>query len=62
MRSQHPGSPSHATQSGSKAKTTIEYKSPYVPHKTLGHYKAPSGVHTIQKEKLGNNSDKYVDK
>jgi hypothetical protein len=48
------------TQSGSKVKIMIEYKNPYTSHKTLGHYKAPAGVHTIQKEKLGNVSDEYA--
>eukprot|EP00957_Ditylum_brightwellii_P187049 14245183-Ditylum_brightwellii.AAC.1 len=52
MRSQRPGPPLDVKQSGSNAKITIEYKNPFTPHKTLGHYKEPTGVHIIQKEKL----------
>eukprot|EP00957_Ditylum_brightwellii_P201968 15327992-Ditylum_brightwellii.AAC.1 len=52
MRSQCTGPSLDVTQSSSKAKTTIEYKSPYTPYKILGHYNAPAGAHTIQKEKF----------
>eukprot|EP00957_Ditylum_brightwellii_P010812 819891-Ditylum_brightwellii.AAC.1 len=60
MRSKHPGPPLYAKQSGSNTKITIEYKNLFTPYKTPGHYKAPAGVHTIQKEKLCKISDEYA--
>eukprot|EP00957_Ditylum_brightwellii_P179965 13708625-Ditylum_brightwellii.AAC.1 len=60
MRSQCPGPPLDVTQSVSNSKIVIECKNTFIPHKTLGHYEAPAGVHTIQKENLGKISDEYA--
>eukprot|EP00957_Ditylum_brightwellii_P051487 3903315-Ditylum_brightwellii.AAC.1 len=60
MRSQCPRPLLDEKQSGSNTRIMIEYKNPFTPHKILGHYNAPAGVHTMQKEKLGSISDEYA--
>eukprot|EP00957_Ditylum_brightwellii_P176300 13424268-Ditylum_brightwellii.AAC.1 len=38
----------------------IKYKTPYTPHKTLGHYKAPGGVGFTQKQILKKIATRYA--
>eukprot|EP00957_Ditylum_brightwellii_P076807 5838611-Ditylum_brightwellii.AAC.1 len=37
----------------------IKYKTPYTPHKTLGHYKAPCGWGLTQKQILKEIATRY---
>eukprot|EP00957_Ditylum_brightwellii_P097944 7459768-Ditylum_brightwellii.AAC.1 len=41
-------------------KIDIKYKNPYMPHKTLGHYKAPGGKGIKQFEVLKNAAHCYT--
>eukprot|EP00957_Ditylum_brightwellii_P136565 10414257-Ditylum_brightwellii.AAC.1 len=38
----------------------IKYKTPYTPHKTLGHYKAPGGGKFTQKQILKEIATRYA--
>eukprot|EP00957_Ditylum_brightwellii_P025455 1924667-Ditylum_brightwellii.AAC.1 len=38
----------------------IKYKTPYTPHKTLGHYKAPGGRGHTQKQILKEIATRYA--
>eukprot|EP00957_Ditylum_brightwellii_P163634 12458872-Ditylum_brightwellii.AAC.1 len=62
MQSKYPGPPLRVQLTLSTDATIIEYKNPFTPHKTLGHYKAPTGGHLTQKEILGDTLESYATK
>eukprot|EP00957_Ditylum_brightwellii_P040618 3074488-Ditylum_brightwellii.AAC.1 len=62
MQSKSPRPPLRVQQALSTDATIIEYKNPFTPLKTLGHYKAPAWGHLKQKEILGDTLESYAKK
>ena len=53
--------PIHVTKHTTSAVETLEYLHPTAAHKTLGHYKEPSGSQAMQYQQLKKKSDSITD-
>eukprot|EP00957_Ditylum_brightwellii_P083374 6338160-Ditylum_brightwellii.AAC.1 len=60
MASKQQGPTLQVRQAGSNTQTDIEYKNPYMPHKTLGHFKVPGGNGVTQLNVLKKLAHKYA--